>query len=87
MVEFAWLCRNREQKASPVASLASRVLYFLDFHRRCGKTLADAGRALGIALAMAIGSYAAGSTPMGGGTVGFPVLVCSLAAPTLGRDF
>ena len=29
----------------------------------------------GIALAMAIGSYAAGSTPMGGGTVGFPVLV------------
>jgi len=28
-----------------------------------------------IALAMALGSYIAGSTPMGGGTVGFPVLV------------
>lgn len=28
-----------------------------------------------IALAMSFGSYIAGSTPMGGGTVGFPVLV------------
>jgi hypothetical protein len=28
-----------------------------------------------IAVAMAAGSYAAGSTPMGGGTVGFPILV------------
>lgn len=28
----------------------------------------------GIALAMAMGSYAAGATPMGGGTVGFPIL-------------
>ncbi len=42
----------------------------------------------GIALAMAIGSYAAGSTPMGGGTVGFPVLVLMFGEePTLGRDF
>ena len=42
----------------------------------------------GIALTMAIGSYAAGSTPMGGGTVGFPVLVLLFGeAPTLGRDF
>lgn len=41
-----------------------------------------------IALAMAIGSYAAGSTPMGGGTVGFPVLVLFFEMPaTLGRDF
>lgn len=41
-----------------------------------------------IALAMAIGSYAAGSTPMGGGTVGFPVLVLLFEMPaTLGRDF
>lgn len=41
-----------------------------------------------IALAMAIGSYAAGSTPMGGGTVGFPVLVLLFDLPaTLGRDF
>lgn len=29
----------------------------------------------GIAAAMAFGSYAAGSTPLGGGTIGFPVLV------------
>ena len=41
-----------------------------------------------IAMAMAIGSYAAGSTPMGGGTVGFPVLVLFFEMPaTLGRDF
>jgi uncharacterized membrane protein YfcA len=42
----------------------------------------------GIAVAMLMGSYAAGSTPMGGGTVGFPVLVLLFnEAPTLGRDF
>jgi len=42
----------------------------------------------GIALAMAFGSYAAGSTPLGGGTVGFPVLVLLFHQPaTLGRDF
>ena len=42
----------------------------------------------GISLAMALGSYAAGSTPMGGGTVGFPVLVLLFQEPpTLGRDF
>lgn len=41
-----------------------------------------------IALAMALGSYAAGSTPMGGGTVGFPVLVLLFDMPaSLGRDF
>lgn len=41
-----------------------------------------------MALAMALGSYAAGSTPMGGGTVGFPVLVLFFDTPaTLGRDF
>ena len=41
-----------------------------------------------IALAMAIGSYFAGSTPMGGGTIGFPVLVLILGeSATLGRDF
>jgi len=41
-----------------------------------------------MALAMAFGSYVAGSTPMGGGTVGFPVLVLLLDLPaTLGRDF
>ncbi len=42
----------------------------------------------GIAAAMAFGSYAAGSTPLGGGTVGFPVLVLLFHQPaTLGRDF
>lgn len=41
-----------------------------------------------ISVAMAAGSYVAGSTPMGGGTVGFPVLVLLLDLPaTLGRDF
>ncbi len=41
-----------------------------------------------IATAMAVGSYAAGSTPMGGGTVGFPVLVLFFDLPaSLGRDF
>lgn len=41
-----------------------------------------------MALAMAVGSYAAGSTPMGGGTVGFPVLVLFFELPaSLGRDF
>lgn len=42
----------------------------------------------GIAIAMAFGSYVAGSTPMGGGTVGFPILVLLFDLPaTLGRDF
>lgn len=41
-----------------------------------------------IAAAMAAGSYFAGSTPMGGGTVGFPVLVLLFDGPaSLGRDF
>jgi uncharacterized membrane protein YfcA len=41
-----------------------------------------------MAAAMAAGSYMAGSTPMGGGTVGFPVLVLLMDFPaTLGRDF
>jgi len=42
----------------------------------------------GIAVAMAFGSYVAGSTPMGGGTVGFPILVLLFhESPRLGRDF
>ncbi|MCB1227172.1 MAG: sulfite exporter TauE/SafE family protein [Verrucomicrobiales bacterium] len=41
-----------------------------------------------IALSMALGSYVAGSTPMGGGTIGFPILVLLFGLPaTLGRDF
>jgi len=41
-----------------------------------------------MAVAMAAGSYVAGATPMGGGTVGFPVLVLLMDLPaTLGRDF
>ncbi len=41
-----------------------------------------------IALAMSFGSYIAGSTPMGGGTVGFPVLVLLFELPgALGRNF
>jgi len=42
----------------------------------------------GIAVAMSFGSYVAGATPMGGGTVGFPILVLLFKEPaTLGRDF
>lgn len=42
----------------------------------------------GIALAMSLGSYVAGSTPMGGGTVGFPVLVLLFdMSGSLGRNF
>lgn len=41
-----------------------------------------------IAVAMAIGSYVAGSTPMGGGTIGFPVLVLLFDQPAdFGRQF
>jgi uncharacterized membrane protein YfcA len=41
-----------------------------------------------IALAMTFGSYIAGSTPMGGGTVGFPILVLLFDMPgSLGRNF
>lgn len=41
-----------------------------------------------IAVAMTFGSYISGSTPMGGGTVGFPVLVLLFDLPgSLGRNF
>lgn len=41
-----------------------------------------------IAVAMTLGSYVAGSTPMGGGTVGFPVLVLLFDQPAaMGRQF
>ncbi len=41
-----------------------------------------------IAVAMALGSFVAGSTPMGGGTVGFPFLVLGFDFPvSVGRDF
>lgn len=40
------------------------------------------------ALTMAFGSFVAGATPMGGGTVAFPVLVLGFGLPPeLGRDF
>lgn len=41
-----------------------------------------------IAASMAAGSYFAGSTPMGGGTIGFPVLVLLFDHPaSMGRNF
>lgn len=41
-----------------------------------------------ISLTMLVGGYVAGSTPMGGGTVGFPILVLFFDQPaSLGRDF
>ena len=54
----------------------------------CGDYLQTALQHWPIAVAMALGSYVAGSTPMGGGTVGFPVLVLFMDMPAaLGRDF
>ncbi len=42
----------------------------------------------GIAVAMALGSYFGASTPVGGGAVGFPVLVLLFGEPAaVGRDF
>ena len=42
----------------------------------------------GIAVAMAVGSYFGASTPVGGGAVGFPVLVLLFGEPpAVGRDF
>ena len=41
-----------------------------------------------IAIVMVLGSYVAGSTPMGGGTIAFPVLVLAFDFPaSLGRNF
>ena len=41
-----------------------------------------------MALVMALGSFVAGSTPMGGGTVAFPVLVLGFdRSPVMARDF
>ena len=53
-----------------------------------GQRWADVVAHWPIALAMLFGSFVAGSTPMGGGTIGYPVLVMLLGnAPQLGRDF
>lgn len=54
-----------------------------------GNGLWDTARAhWPMALAMLAGSYVAGSTPMGGGTIGFPILVLLFDQPAqLGRDF
>lgn len=53
-----------------------------------GDQLSTLAEHWGIALAMGLGSYVAGSTPMGGGTVGFPILVLLFDLPAeLGRDF
>ncbi len=53
-----------------------------------GQHLGVFGEHWGIGVAMAIGSYFAGSTPMGGGTIGFPVLVLLFHEPaSMGRDF
>jgi uncharacterized membrane protein YfcA len=49
---------------------------------------AEARKHGAIALTMLFGSYVAGSTPMGGGTVAFPILVLAYGLPAaLGRDF
>lgn len=81
-------------KAQPTSKLWPFLAWLASFYAtwlflvvsgRHWHTLADHW---GIAAAMAFGSYAAGSTPLGGGTVGFPVLVLLFHQPaTLGRDF
>lgn len=70
------------------------LLWLLAFYATWLWLVADAGGLQrlvdywGIALAMGLGSYVAGSTPMGGGTVGFPILVLLFDQPAeLGRDF
>ena len=70
-------------------------LAWLTVFYACWLALVLAGGHLGtvlshwpIGVAMIGGSFVAGSTPMGGGTVGFPVLVLVMDLPaTLGRDF
>ncbi len=53
-----------------------------------GGGAADAARNWPMAVAMLFGSFVAGATPMGGGTVGFPILVMLFGQPaSLGRDF
>ena len=53
-----------------------------------GDRAAALGDHWGIAVAMAVGSYFGASTPMGGGAVGFPVLVLLFGEPAaVGRDF
>lgn len=53
-----------------------------------GHHLDDVASHWPMALSMAAGSYVAGSTPMGGGTVGFPILVLLFHEPAaMGRDF
>ena len=53
-----------------------------------GDHWAALGERWAIAVAMALGSYLGSSTPMGGGAVGFPVLVLLLGEPaSVGRDF
>ena len=53
-----------------------------------GEHLSELLNEWAIALAMLLGSYFAGSTPMGGGVVGFPTLVLLLDQPAaIGRDF
>ena len=53
-----------------------------------GNLLDHVGENWPIAVAMALGSYVAGSTPMGGGSVGFPVLVLLFDQPaSMGRQF
>ena len=76
------------------ARLAPFVLWLILFYSvwlivlLTGDHLSQALRHWPIAVAMSMGSYLAGSTPMGGGTVGFPVLVLLFDQPgSLGRNF
>jgi uncharacterized membrane protein YfcA len=81
---------ERLLKTSLAPFLIWLVLFYLGWSALVvlGDQLDTVVRHWPMAVAMAAGSYVAGSTPMGGGTVGFPVLVLLMDLPaTLGRDF
>jgi uncharacterized membrane protein YfcA len=81
---------DRSGKPSVAPFLAWLAVFYIAW-AACVSLVGGWGRLLDywpIAKAMAIGSYFAGSTPMGGGTVGFPVLTLMFDYPaSLGRNF
>ncbi len=86
-----WLLRHPSRRARRYAPFLVWVAWGL-VAWAVGLTLTGSWGLVGehwrIALTMLVGSYVAGSTPMGGGTVGFPVLVLVFGEPaTVGRHF
>lgn len=85
---------SEEPKRRPRQRLGLFALWLMVFYAAWATTVLAGGHwetvrsHWPIGLAMALGSYFAGSTPMGGGTVGFPVLVLLFEMPgSMGRNF